>query len=139
MDHRVHDDELDFDSDQVMHYRGRPFTGVSFAEESDGTRSELSHRNGLQDGPAHVWYPSGLLMEETQYRENKAHGQELEYDRSGALVRASTLEYGIIVMSTHYGPNGEVISREQIDEHSFEYTVLERYRRQLNWPLTTGE
>lgn len=80
------DAELEFGADLVMHYRGEPFTGVSYGVMEDGTRSELTYVNGLQEGPARDWDASGRLRVEESWRANVRHGPSRTYDESGAVI-----------------------------------------------------
>lgn len=83
---RVPDAELEFGPDLFMHYRGQPFTGVSYGVMEDGTRSELTYVNGLQQGPARDWDASGWLRAEDSWRANFRHGRSRTYDASGAVI-----------------------------------------------------
>ena len=83
---RVPDAELEFGPDLVMHYRGQPFTGVSYEVMEDGTRSELTYVNGLQQGPARDWDASGRLRAEDSWHANVRHGHSHTYDESGTVI-----------------------------------------------------
>jgi hypothetical protein len=132
---RVPDDDLDFGPDQVMHYHGVPFTGISF-EDDKGGRAELQYRNGLQDGMAREWWPSGQLKEETPYREGFAHGVIRAYDDAGRLIQESLREYGILLRRTTYDEDGAVETEDiQLDPNSYHYKSLQMYRSRLGWSL----
>jgi hypothetical protein len=52
---RVPDSELDFDEDSFCTYNGVPFTGVGYEVVPDRGLSEVTYREGLQEGPARDW------------------------------------------------------------------------------------
>jgi antitoxin component YwqK of YwqJK toxin-antitoxin module len=61
----VPDALLDFDENLVCTYEGERFTGVGYKDVPGYAVSEISHVDGLQEGPAREWYPSGQLKAET--------------------------------------------------------------------------
>jgi antitoxin component YwqK of YwqJK toxin-antitoxin module len=91
---RVPDAELDFGPDLVIHYQGRPFTGVSYEVMEDGTRSELTYEDGCQQGPARDWDASGRLRAEEFWRGNLRHGPSRTYDQSGAAISEQWWDHG---------------------------------------------
>lgn len=52
---RVPDDKLDFDSDLIYYYEGRPFTGTGYSQDPGHGLSEISYVNGLQEGVSRDW------------------------------------------------------------------------------------
>jgi hypothetical protein len=91
---RVPDAQLDFGPDLVMHYQGRPFTGVSYEVMEDGTRSELTYvglrnKDRLETGMLH-----GRLRTEEFWHGNLRHGPSRTYDESGAAISEQWWDHG---------------------------------------------
>lgn len=131
---RVADSELDFDSDLVCTRLEEPFTGVAYEETVDGGRSEIKYRDGLQEGEATDWYPSGQLKGESSCVQNVLHGRSREFDAEGRLVSESLYEYGILVIVARVDSRGELTLVEEIDPESANARLLDRYRREKKWP-----
>lgn len=70
----VPDSELDHDEELVYTHHRQRFTVIGFEDAPGGGVSEISYRDGMQDGVARDWYPSGALKGEAQFRENVQHG-----------------------------------------------------------------
>ncbi len=94
---RVPDTELDFGAELVMHYQGRPFTGIAYETMNDGTHSELTYVGGLQEGPAREWDPSGRLRAEEAWHANFRHGLSRTYDKTGAVISEQWFDHGMRV------------------------------------------
>jgi hypothetical protein len=131
---RVPDSELDYDDELTYKWHGALYSGIGFAEAVDGSRSEVSYRYGVQDGPARDWYPSGVLKAESWFRDNVQHGMAREYDDSGSLISEISFEYGIIVSKRERSPEGLMIRTFEIDRKGQSYARLERYRHEKGWP-----
>lgn len=69
----VPDSDLDFDSDLVFTLNGAAFTGIAYEETPELGRSEISHRDGLQEGPAREWNPAGVLTGESNHVQGVLH------------------------------------------------------------------
>ena len=102
---RVPDDDLDFDDDQVMHYRGVPFTGVSFDEGA--TPSEIGYRDGWQHGPARDWHTNGVLRSEGDWCDGRAIGVHRQYDDTGRLLLEETYDGGHLVSTVRHEPDAQ--------------------------------
>ena len=62
---RVDFEELDLGDNQLMFWKGKPFTGIAVEFFSDGTlQSEVHHLNGLEHGSNREWDASGRLRKE---------------------------------------------------------------------------
>ncbi|MET4159340.1 hypothetical protein [Agromyces sp. PvR057] len=126
----VSDAELDYDSDLVCTFGGAPFTGTAFEESPSLGRSEISYRDGLQDGLARDWYPTGMLKGESEFVQGELHGAVREYRPDGQLAEESRYEYGIRVLHRVYSPDGSVIEASEINATSEEADLLLRLRRE---------
>lgn len=129
---RVPDVELEYDEDLVYYYEGEPFTGVAFSDDSTG-RSEVQLVNGLQDGPARDWCENGALKVEENYRENVKHGQVKEYFPDGRLKVDAVYEYGVLMWSTEYDNEGNVIASHEVQPGSTEHQLYLRMKDTLKW------
>jgi MORN repeat variant len=131
---RVPDSELDYDEELVYRWRGELFTGIGYDDTSPSGLSEVSYRDGLQDGPARDWYPSGALKGESDFRENVLHGTVREYNEDGVLASEVSYEYGIMLARSERNESGEMIETFRIGADSPSHALLERYRRDKGWP-----
>ncbi|MEV6414219.1 hypothetical protein [Kribbella sp. NPDC051718] len=95
----VRDSELEFDSDLVFTLDGEAFTGIAYEESAELGRSEIAYRDGLQEGLARDWYPSGVPKGESRYVQNVLHGTSREFDEQGRLVVEERYEYGVCVLA----------------------------------------
>ena len=55
----VPESELYIDQDMAYTSDGVPFTGIAYELIPGRWRSEVTYRDGMQDGVARDWYPSG--------------------------------------------------------------------------------
>ena len=133
---RVEHSDLDYDSDLIFTYQGQLFTGVAYEDVPGKWLSEVSYRDGMQEGPARDWYPSGVLKGESHYRENALHGTSREFDESGRLVSEKTYEYGILVSRKELDTSGHVTDSFEITPDHQHYARLERYRQVKRWPTS---
>ena len=133
-DRLVPDTELDYDSDLVCTLNGVPFSGTAFEESSLLGRSEITFHDGLQEGPARDWYPSGVLKGESQFVQGTLHGTVKEFRPDGALAEVSRYEYGVLVFRLTLAADGSVIEAEEVDASSDEADLLQRLRRDCGWP-----
>lgn len=131
---RVPDDELDFDEELIYRHHGTRFTGIGYDHGPDGVLSEISYRDGRQDGQAHDYYPSGALRGISDYRQNSLHGRVREFDEDGNLLLESVYEYGILIRTLCHDQSGALIETFRIDEDSPNYALLQKYRRERDWP-----
>lgn len=131
---RVPAEALDYDGELLFTYRGEPFTGVAFEDEPGKWLSELSYSDGMQQGPARDWYPSGKLKSESWYRENTLHGFSREYNEDETVVSEDIYEYGIIIRRTRWDDAGIVTDSWHIDPAGDAFARLQRYRAAKGWP-----
>jgi hypothetical protein len=131
---RVPDSELDFDEELIYRHNGILFTGIGYDEMPGKGLSEVSYRDGMQDGVARDWYPSGKVKGESHFRENSLHGLKREFDDSGNLISESVYEYDILVNFVKRDASGQVIDSFHIDVDSSNYARLERLRCDKGWP-----
>ena len=127
---RVPDDELDYDDDLVYSYHGERFTGVGYDEAEGHGLSEISYVDGLQDGPARDWYPSGSLKSEEFFRKNIRHGRSREYREDGLLLSEDVHEFGVHIQSRVFDSEGRGTTTLELAEGSPNYQLLQRIRNQ---------
>jgi hypothetical protein len=92
---RVPDDQLHYDENLIYTYRGERFTGVGYEDVPGRGLEEISYVDGLQEGPARDWYPSGQLRGETMFR---ANGRMVPVASIGRMARLSQKHF----MNTRY-------------------------------------
>lgn len=129
------DKALDFDSDLTFALNGAPFTGIAYEESPSLGLSEIEYRDGVQEGVARDWWPSGVLKGESEHVRNTLHGASRGYDDSGRLRVVANYEYGVLVRKESFGSDGSLIGVEQLDPDSGAATLLSRYRALYEWPL----
>jgi antitoxin component YwqK of YwqJK toxin-antitoxin module len=127
---RVPAEQLDFDDDQIFHHQGTRFTGVAYEDEPDGGASETAYVDGLQEGTARVWYPSGALKSEAFYR-GVGHGRHRRLREDGSLESEKVYEYGILVEAAVFDASGNVVERFELPKDSPNFALLERYRTEF--------
>jgi antitoxin component YwqK of YwqJK toxin-antitoxin module len=125
---RIRDDELDFDESIIYHYKGRRFTGSAYDDMPGGGISEVSYENGVQQGPARDWLPSGKLKGESFFRRNVLHGCAKEFREDGSLISEKNYEWGILVSSAEYDEAGSVAASFDLPEEGEAYVNLQRMR-----------
>jgi antitoxin component YwqK of YwqJK toxin-antitoxin module len=128
---RVPDDQLDFDEELIYFYKGERFTGIGYADVPKHGLSEISYRDGLQDGPARDWYPSGRLKAESFFRENVLHGVSRDFREDGSLEAEKEHEFGILLRSSVMNEAGEIAESFVLSESSPNYAILQQYRNKL--------
>jgi len=129
----VRDSELDYDSDLVCTLDGKAFTGIAYEESPVLGRSEVSYREGVQEGLARDWYPSGVLKGQSAYVQGVLHGISREFDEDGHLMIEVRYEYGIRVMARRFGSDGSVVATEELDPNDEAARQLDRLRVTHGW------
>lgn len=78
---------LDGGGTEILHYKGKPFTGIRLIYEDEGWLSgEIEFQNGYQEGWIREYYKNGQL--ESEYKmSNNIHipGTTKSYDENGSL------------------------------------------------------
>lgn len=134
----VPDSELEYDSDLIFTHEGEIFTGVGFEETPETGRQEISYRDGMQDGWTREWYPSKVLRDEAHYIQGVSHGLTREFDPAGNLIKETSHEYGIRILTREFDSSGQVIAIEELDPHDGAARYLERLRIERNWGPPPG-
>lgn len=134
---RVRDNQLDYGPDLIYYLAGARFTGIGYEDVPGHGISEISYRDGFQDGPARDWYPMGALKSESWYHENMRHGYSREYNEHQVKVLEEVYEYGILIRRTRWDDAGREIEAWEIDPGGPSFARLQRYRAQKRWPKVT--
>lgn len=129
----VPDSALDYGPDLIVTLDGVAFTGIAYEDSPAHGRSELSYREGLQDGPARDWYPSGVLKGESPYVQGVIHGFVKEFAESGQLLSEVLYTYGIRVLIRQY-LDGSLVSELRVEPDDFTAELLSRLRAEWGWP-----
>jgi hypothetical protein len=128
---RVPDDQIDYDDELVYFYRGERFTGIGYDDVPDFGLSEVSYADGLQDGPARDWFPSGQLKSEALFHKNLRHGLSREFREDGSLASEEIYEYGVHLRSCAFDADGRETITFELSEESPNYRILQRLRSQF--------
>ena len=81
---RVHYDDLDLDDGLVLCKDRVPFTGTAYELSPTGHLiGEACFVCGVQEGPAHDFFPNGQLASKDQYRNGSKHGECWRWYASG--------------------------------------------------------
>jgi antitoxin component YwqK of YwqJK toxin-antitoxin module len=126
---RVLYDDIDYTDDDLYVYDGKPFTGIGFEIEQDGTVvSELEFVQGKLHGMSRGFYSSGQLEEETPYVNGLKHGVEREWFESGVLRREAILEFDVLMRSKVWNEEGKLIHEEERppDDHLYKLVMARR-------------
>ena len=122
---RVHLDELDFDDEQFMLWKGKRFTGVGVEFFPDGTLcSEVPHLDGVRHGLVRAWYPSGQLKEEANLWRGGIHGYKRIWDEKGRLISERIGEIGIGIAEKRWDEQGRLIRDWRIGSKDSLYEIL---------------
>lgn len=130
----VPDSQIDFDPELRFYYEGVPFTGITYADEPDGARSEITYKDGYQTGPERSWYSDGALESEAWYYANVPHGPNREYGADGTLISEKRYECGTLVSSRRWDERGELLESFTLRPTAPGFAVLERSRQAAEWP-----
>jgi antitoxin component YwqK of YwqJK toxin-antitoxin module len=131
----IQDSELDFESDLVYMYRGKPFTGVAYEESPTRGRSDVMYHSGLQDGLSRDWYPSGKVKSEMMFDQNDRHGGYRNYDEAGRVVEEGFYEYSVLVSRKIFDSAGNVVEEFNLDLDSGTGRILRRLRNERQQKL----
>jgi len=131
---RVHDSQLEYDGDLIYRRHGELFTGIGYDDTPEQGMSEVSYRDGVQEGPARDWYLSGRLKGESYFRENVQHGVAREYAENGNVLSEAVYEYGILLSRAERNASGEMRSTYELSPDNPNYELVDRFRREKNWP-----
>ena len=127
---RVDFDELDLGDEQLITWKGQPFTGVAIEFFPDGTLcSEVPHLDGVRHGLVRAWHRSGQLMEEKSLRHGGLHGYAREWDAQGRLISERIGEFGIETSERRWDEQGRLIKEWHISPNDSLYSTLQICRK----------
>jgi hypothetical protein len=129
---RVDFEELDVGEEQLMVWKGQPFTGVAVEFFPDGRPcSEVPHLEGVRHGLQRAWYPSGQLREEKNFWQGGLHGYARQWDEQGRLISERIGEIGIGIAEKRWDEQGRLIMDWHIGPKDNLYEILLIKRK--NW------
>ncbi len=137
---RVHFDELEVGDEQLMLWKGQPFTGVAVEYFPDGKLcSEVPHVDGVEYGLMRAWHPSGQLRKEASLWEGGLHGYRRIWNEQGRLLSETLGELGIAIAEKEWDEQGRLIKDWHIGPTDSLYSTLHLKRKKwgrLAPPLT---
>lgn len=126
---RMKDQELDTVDGVTYCWQGKPFTGIGYGLRPDGTLAwETNYENGVMNGLAREWYPSGQLKSEVFYCEEDNSEPDREWDKDGQLRRETFLEYGFRVRERKWDEVGRLVEDYVIGPEHPNYNLLQNFR-----------
>lgn len=127
---RVDYEELEPSDDfLLMHYAGKPFTGIAFENDENGVLfTETSFIEGQKNGVSRKWSDSGNIVLEEWFALNSLHGPFREWYENGSIKIDSLYELGVCVREQEWDENGNVIKNYQIDESGRQFATLKKLR-----------
>lgn len=127
---RVDFEELDLGDEQLIVWKGQPFTGIAIEFFPNGRlQSEVPHLNGVRHGLVRAWHPSGQLREETMLWQGGLHGYSREWDEQGHLVSEVLGELGIGVAEKEWDGQGRLLKDWHIGPGDDLYELLQIKRK----------
>jgi hypothetical protein len=127
---RVDFEELDIGDEQLILWKGQPFTGIAVEFFPDGKPcSEVPHVNGLRHGLLRAWHPSGQLSKESTLWYGGLHGYRREWDEQGHLLSETLGELGITIAEKRWDDQGRLIRDWHIGPHDSLYSTLQICRK----------
>jgi antitoxin component YwqK of YwqJK toxin-antitoxin module len=122
---RVDFEELDVGDEQLIIWKGQPFTGIAVELFPDGKLcSEVPHLNGVIHGLVRAWYPSGQLKKEASLWQGGLHGYERIWDEQGRLVSETLGELGIGIAEKRWDEQGRLMKDWHISPKENLYDLL---------------
>ncbi|MBW3502426.1 toxin-antitoxin system YwqK family antitoxin [Janthinobacterium sp. NKUCC08_JDC] len=113
----------------VMHYDGKPFTGIAFENDENGVLvTETGFIEGQKNGVSREWSNSGDLIREEWFALNSLHGPSREWHDNGSIKIDSLYELGICINKKEWDKNGNIIKNYQIDEGGPQFSTLKKLR-----------
>jgi hypothetical protein len=123
---RVDFEELDLGDDQLIVWKGQPFTGIAVEVFPDGTlRGEVPHLEGVRHGWVREWYLSGQLKYEANLWHGGVHGYMREWDEQGRLITEMIGELGIRIAEKRWDEQGRLIRDWHIGPKDNLYEILQ--------------
>ncbi len=136
---RVNFEELDLGDDQLIVWKGQPFTGVAVEFFPDGKLcSEVPHLNGVRHGLLRAWHPSGQLREETSLWQGGLHGYERIWDEQGRLISEVIGELGIEIAEKRWDEQGRLVKDWRIGPNDNLYGILQIKRKKFGQFTSPG-
>lgn len=96
-----------------------PFTGKMEYYFQEKLSEECDIVNGLREGWRREYYDgTGLLMSETQMKNNRAYGLHIEYYESGKVSSVSTIIGEVFIDSYDYDEYGNLVSKSVLSKEN---------------------
>lgn len=111
----------------VYYFNNEKYAGVVYEEFHGYVASEFEIKDGLQDGYEKCFYPDGKIESNIEFKKGLEDGLAIYYSEEGVITEKLFFEKGIELWSEVY-EDGETVERNEIDQDSTSFIVLERLR-----------
>ncbi len=127
---RVDFEELGYDYEKYVDtYKCEPFTGIAYECAANGTLiAEVPFCNGIRDGIARFWYPSGSIEKIWNYKLGIGHGINQEWFENGHMKMEKKIEFGVCVWRKTWSEQGDLIEEYILPEDDMLYKTVLRLR-----------
>jgi len=98
-------DDIWYGDDDLLEYRGEPFTGEIVKMGADHMLSQDFFTNGVPNGTNREWWPDGGLRFEGLVRYGRAYGDHRTWHKNGRLAEVK-----------HFGDTSSLTGVEEWDE-----------------------
>lgn len=106
---------------------GQAFSGRAVVSDDEGV-STLNIVQGALEGPAEIRNSNGNKREVINYQAGVPHGERTRWFASGSQALTETYGYGVLLDSTTYDENGNILDQYQIDPSSEDYKIYSQWR-----------
>ena len=137
---RVPESELRYnDADGLYYLRDEPFSGVAHLAYPDGTpMSESEYRDGIFFGISRHWWESGAVEAESDFAFGVLHGKSRVWHRNGQLAEDGDYEHGVCLRRKKWDESGALTEEFELSESSPAYEDLLRDRQIYGDPNGEG-
>lgn len=128
-------ENLEYTDEGIYTYQGIPFCGFGIEYYENGQlQSEISYRDGIENGITREWFSNGQLECENQIVNGGKHGRCQEWFESGRLKNDSLYEFGILTKKKQWDETGKLVQEFEISEHDNLYSTLLLFRETNKMP-----
>jgi antitoxin component YwqK of YwqJK toxin-antitoxin module len=124
-DSRVPYDELELGGDQLLMWRGHPFTGTAYETDPTGTViGDARYVLGLKKGVAHEWTAAGDLVSECAYDYGSMHGLCRRWYQNGQPESEAEYRFSIKVREKSWSANGPLVKDWSLPNDDSQWALI---------------